>query len=165
MSVAPARSRARFSILTDAQGLVPQVDVLEANAELDAWRNVAEKAMAGFAGQRRSNPSGRALRTVIEVDSKVQLPSGRSPGTGVSLLNVPLKRRGHKDSPKVALLSLKPHLEMVEVLDPTRSGGATVKLPVLLPQFELLGLNGDLVDLGAAGRQVVHSRVLREEAL
>lgn len=165
MGTAPPRSTARFSILTDPRGLVLSVDLVDANGDAEAWKAVGSRALAELRGRQRSNPSGHPIRTLVEVVSRVKLPSGRSPGMGVSLLNLPLKRREHEDSPNIALLSLKPKLQVGEVLDPTRSGGETTKLPYIMPQVELVNINGDLVDIGAAGRQVVQSKIVREELL
>lgn len=162
MGVAPERSKARFSVLTDARGLVLSIDVLESNANIDAWRKVAERALTDLGSKRRHNPIARPIRTLIDVESRVSLPSGRSPGTGVSLLNIPLKRREHKDSPNIELLSLKPTLMKLQVPDPSKVGTA-VEVPVPFLQVQLLGINGDLVDIGSVGRQVVHSHVVREE--
>lgn len=162
MGVAPERSTARFSVLTDARGLVLSIDVLESNANIDAWRKVAERALTDLGSKRRHNPIARPIRTLIDVESRVSLPSGRSPGTGVSLLNIPLKRREHKDSPNIELLSLKPTLMKLQVPDPSQVG-TVIEVPVPFLQVQLLGLNGDLVDIGSVGRQVVHSHVVREE--
>jgi hypothetical protein len=165
MGLAPPRSKARLSVLTDASGLVVRIDVLESNANMNDWRQVADKALAELSTKRRNVSIGRPLRTVIDVESRIALPSGRSPGMGVSLLNIPIKRREYKDSPNIELLSLMPKFESIKIIDPTQSGGQTMEVPMVFLQFQVLGVNGDLVDVGAVSRQVVQSRVVSEEAL
>ena len=55
-------------------------------------------------------------------------------------------------------------LEMVEVPDPA-GGGGTIRLPKVQVGMTLLGINGDLTDIGAPARQVIKQRLVRQRVL
>ncbi len=99
----------------------------------------------------------------LALESKHQLPSGRSPGLTLSLLGIPLKNAPKKNVTRIDIL--KPHasVEIVETPDP--GGGAPLRLPALQLGVNILGVKGDPVDSGANARRVVSVRVTDEQPL
>ncbi len=163
--LAPPRGKARLSVYADAKGNVTAIDVLEANGGFDSWRKVAEQALTALLGKRLSHQLGHPTRMLFEVESKVQLPSGRAPGANVTVLGIPIESSGDDESTQVKILSPEVKIEMVEVLDPASSGGDSVKVPVPMIKMTILGVDGDLVDIAAPGRQVVHTRLVKQDVL
>ncbi len=163
--LAPPRAKARLSVYADAQGNVTAIDVVEANRGFDSWRKVAEQALTALLGKRLSHQLGRPTRMIFEVESKVQLPSGRAPGANVTVLGIPIESSGDDESTQVKILTPEVKIEMVEVLDPASSGGDSVKVPVPMIKMTVLGVDGDLVDIAAPGRQVVHTHLLKQDVL
>jgi hypothetical protein len=89
--LAPPRSVATISVVLDGNGKVTSAHVLQANSGFELWKRVALRSQNELSARRLHNPVGRPLKLTFEVESKVQLPSGRSPGTGVSVLGIPLE--------------------------------------------------------------------------
>ncbi len=165
VGVAPPRSKARLRVIANSDGTITRVEVVDTNLGYESWQSVAAKTLAALRGRRLRHGLNRPVSLLVEVESKVQLPSGRSPGKNVSVLGIPVEESGHDDSTKVEILSPKAGIEMVEVLDPTKSGGESLKIPVPFVKFTVLGVNGDLVDIGTTGRQVIHTRILEQKVL
>ncbi len=163
--LAPPRSKARMSVIADADGRIVAIEILEVDRDFGAWRKVADKTMTTLVGKRLTHKLARATRMVFEVESKVQLPSGRAPGANVTVLGIPIQSSGDEESTQVKILSPEVKVEMVEVLDPAESGGKSLKIPVPMIKMTVVGVDGDLVDIAAPARQVVHTRLVKQDVL
>ncbi len=132
-----ANGRATFDITVDARGLVVALTAVGATESHDAWREVGAQSLAALKGKtlRRKGP----LSMRIEIDARIALPSGADPGLGVDVAGIPLKKG---DGPKSAKVSL---------------GGT--------PFGPGVTLQGDLADIGAHTRRVVHAHVVRVTTL
>jgi hypothetical protein len=132
-----ANGRATFDITVDARGLVVSLTAVGATESHDDWRAVGAQSLAALKGKtlRRKGP----LSMRIEVDARIALPSGADPGVGVDVAGIPLKKG---DGPKSAKVSV---------------GGT--------PFGPGVTLQGDLADIGAKTRRVVHAHVVRVSAL
>lgn len=132
-----ANGRATFDVTVDARGLVVSLTAVGASESHDDWRAVGAQSLAALKGKtlRRKGP----LSMRIEVDARIALPSGADPGVGVDVAGIPLKKG---DGPKSAKVSL---------------GGT--------PFGPGVTLQGDLADIGAKTRRVVHAHVVRVSAL
>jgi hypothetical protein len=69
----------------------------------------------------------------------------------------------------VDILNIEPKV-VIDLPDPQEDSSVGQAAPVRFPRahiqlINLFGLSGDLVDIGAAARRVVHARVLDEHAL
>jgi hypothetical protein len=105
----------------------------------------------------------------IEVTSREEMPSGHDPGVAVSVLHVPLTHGRGPKATKVDILDVAPKV-VVDLPDPNEDPSVGQAAPVRFPKahvqvLTLFGTDGDLVDIGAAARRVVHARVLDEHAL
>ena len=100
----------------------------------------------------------------FDVESKVQLPSGRAPGKAVEVLGIPLTDKEFEDSTTIDILSPKLKLEMVKVPKPGHPG-ETMEIPAIQVGITLLGVNGDLSDVLASARQVVQTKLVRQRVL
>lgn len=165
MGVAPVVSKARLGVTADASGRVTHIEVLEASRQFDDWQRVVDKLRAALSGKQLRHALNRPVRMVFEVESKVQLPSGRTRGANVTVLGIPVGGGGDDESTQVKVLTPEVDLQMVEVLDPNSSGGESVRIPVPMVTLTILGVDGDLADIGAHARQVVHTRLLSQQVL
>jgi hypothetical protein len=93
-----------------------------------------------------------------------ELPSGADPGIEVNVLGIPLKRGAGKRSNRLSILEPIFKLEMIDVPDPGGSGG-TIKLPSLTATIVPFSGFGDLSDLGASPRRLVHAHVVDQDVL
>ncbi len=164
MGASPPRSKARFLVVTNEHGYVGHVEVLSTNLGFNEWTSVAEKALAALSQIQLRAPEGRRLELILDVESKVALPSGRAPGKSVSVLGIPLSESEFEDSTKIEILSPKLKLEMVKVPKPG-SSGETMEIPAIQVGITVLGVNGDLADVLAPARQVVHTKLVRQRVL
>ena len=99
----------------------------------------------------------------IEVTSREEMPSGRDPGVEVRMLHIPIKRGRGPRSTRVDLLDVAPKVVIDEMPE---TAAAPPTWPMAhIEVVKLFALDGDLVDLGATPRRVVHARVLDEHAL
>ncbi len=132
-----ANGRATFDVTVDARGLVVSLTAVGASESHDDWRAVGAQSLAALKGKtlRRKGP----LSMRIEVDARIALPSGADPGVGVDVAGIPLKKG---DGPKSAKVSV---------------GGT--------PFGPGVTLQGDLADIGAKTRRVVHAHVVRVSTL
>jgi hypothetical protein len=101
---------------------------------------------------------GVALR--IEVSSRVQLPSGHSPSTDVSVLGLPAKKGEGKDPVRVSILNPLPKLTSIPL---DREGKIQLQIPML--SVEVFGTNADPTDLSMKVRRVIGAKVLSERLL
>lgn len=132
-----ANGRATFDVTVDARGLVVSLTAVGASESHDDWWAVGAQSLAALKGKmlRRKGP----LSMRIEVDARIALPSGADPGVGVDVAGIPLKKG---DGPKSSKVSV---------------GGT--------PFGPGVTLQGDLADIGAKTRRVVHAHVVRVSAL
>lgn len=160
--VAPLYSTALFSARIDADGRLRFLQLVSPKGK--AWQSVADRAFSKLKDRKLRTPGHRSVQLTIEVKSKVSLPSGHSPGTGVSVLGIPVKPKGHPDLAEVALLKPKLNLRMVDVPNPGNPE-QSVKLPSLELGLNLLETDADPVDLGASSRQVIQTRLVSQRVL
>jgi hypothetical protein len=134
------------------------------------WDELADEIAKALQGKRlRKPPGGRGVAMRIEVTSREELPSGRDPGLEVRALGLPVKRGRGPSSTRVDILNIEPKV-VIDLPDPQEDPSVGQAAPVRFPRahiqvINLFGLSGDLVDVGAAARRVVHARVLDEHAL
>ncbi len=98
----------------------------------------------------------------IEIVSAYKMPSGADPGTDVTLLHVPLKKGDGKKSSRIDLLDPIPKIVTV---DPPADSTSPVKLPRTEARWTIISMQGDVSDIGARPRRIVHGRVLDEHLL
>jgi hypothetical protein len=99
----------------------------------------------------------------IEITTAYKMPSGTDPGTDVRVFHVPVKRGSGKQSSKIDILDPIPKVTCVDTPNPDANSG--VKLPSCTVGLTILGMRGDLSDVGAKPRRVVHGRVVDEHLL
>lgn len=160
-SAAPVRGYAVFQLTTDADGRVLSLSLVEADGGTRRWNSVGEQVLLRLSKQRL-RVAGTPTRLLLRVESTESLPSGADPGFGVEAFGVPLKKGEGKKSAKLSVLS-PPKLVEVDVPDPGNPR-RRLRMPLFVPPT-LLGLGGDLSDVGAERRRVVYARVLRADAL
>jgi hypothetical protein len=72
---APSEGVASYQVITDADGNVTQVRMLDANG--DGWNKLAASLLGTLKGQKlRVPPGARGLSVTVRVEAKYQLPSG-----------------------------------------------------------------------------------------
>ncbi|AKV04222.1 hypothetical protein AKJ09_10885 [Labilithrix luteola] len=134
-SLAPVKGRAVFVVDTNGSGEVVSVDVGDTNGDRPGWIDAARIALEALKGKKlvmRGGPS--ATRLHVEVVSAWKMPSGTDTGLDVDILGMPIKKGDGPSSPRISLL------------DP--------KTGTIVAGF------GDLSDIGAKARRIVHTRVL-----
>jgi len=167
-SAISVKTRAVLSVVADAEGVVTGVSCVDGNHS--EWDKLAEEIAKALQGKRlRKPPGGRGVAMRIEVTSREELPSGRDPGLEVRALGFPLKRGRGPNSTRVDILNIEPKI-VIDLPDPQDDPSVGQAAAVRFPRahiqlINLFGLSGDLVDIGAAARRVVHARVLDEHAL
>jgi hypothetical protein len=160
----PNNGTAAFLATTDATGLVVTLEPTDVSSHYSAWQKVAERALVQLKSKRLRVPQGsNGLSVRLEVASRVQLPSGRDPGLGVSALGIPLKNGDGKRSTRIDIL--KPGIDLKTVEVPSASGGDPQKLPTLKLGANLFGLDGDPVDIAAKAQRIVRVRIVNERPL
>jgi hypothetical protein len=143
----PDNTSALFVAAIDGSGRLTELSVLEATASFGSWQLVAEKAKRSLRKKKLAVPSGtRGMKLRIAVSSRIQLPSGADPGLELRLLGIPLKRGAGKRS--------------------SRGGsGKTLKLPSATIAIVPFSGIGDLADIGAKPRRLVHAHVVDQDVL
>jgi hypothetical protein len=160
----PKDGTAGFVAITDTTGLVVTLEPTDVSSHHAAWQKVAERALVQLKSKRLRIPEGsKGLSVRLEVTSRVQLPSGRDPGFGVSALGVPIKKGDGKQSTRIDLL--KPGIDLKTTDIPSSSAGDPQRLPTLKLGVNLFGLDGDPVDIGAKAQRTVRVRILNERPL
>jgi hypothetical protein len=161
-SAASANGVAVLAVTADGAGVVTGVWCTSgARAEWDA---VAAEVARALTGKRlRKAPGGRGVEMRVEVTTREEMPSGRDPGVEVRVLHLPIKRGRGPRSTRVDVLDLAPKI----VVDPAPDTAAATRAfpPAHIEVGTILGIDGDLVDIGAKPRRVVHAKVLDEHAL
>jgi hypothetical protein len=146
-SATAPNTTALLRVRTDAAGKVTLVDVLEADRDADEWRRIAAELVRALAGKRLRVPARSAgVSFQMRVVSRVQLPSGADPGLAVDLFGIPIKKGDGDKSTQVSLFS--PTLR--EVVIPGSDG-----VTMLVPSMSILGLAGDVGDIGRVARRLV----------
>lgn len=163
MGTAPPRSQARLLVVTNERGVVSHVEVLSTNLGFEEWEKVARRVLAVLAKSPLRTPKGRRVELVLDVESKVQLPSGRSPGMGVRVFGVPISEKEHDDSSQISILSPKFKIDSAKV--PLGPPGQTLEIPSIQLGFSVLGIDADPTDILAPARQVVQTRLVRQRVL
>lgn len=136
----PFNTKARLSVSADDRGNVLSVSVLSSDGAPQEWQQLADEVFAKFAGKRLRAMGKRGYRFTLAVNSRNQLPSGADPGVNVSALGIPLKK------------GEGPRSTSISILNPTNPS-------------EVLGLVGDLSDIGATARRVVRAHLESLEIL
>jgi hypothetical protein len=146
-SATAPNTSALLRLRTNAAGQVTLVEVLDADRDDVEWRRIADRLQTALAGKRlRVPPRSGGVSFQLRVISRVQLPSGADPGLAVDLFGIPVKEGEGDKSTKLSLIS--PTLKEVRI---PGSDGATV----LVPTLSILGLAGDLADIGSVARRLV----------
>ncbi len=157
----PHSGNATFLARVGPAGKVLGIDVLSVTRDYQAWARAARHAVAALAGRAMRVPGdSKGVDVVVEIRSRVQLPSGADPGVAVDLFGLPVKLGRGKHSTKVSILTPVLRLEPMDLGVP----GGDSKLPAIVFGIEM-GVFGDPADIGAAEQRVVSGRVLREEPL
>jgi hypothetical protein len=130
----PDNANARLSITADGEGRVVSVQVLTTDGARDQWNQLAQQVLEKLRDQRLRVMGRRGFRFTLQVNSRVQMPSGADPGVSVNAFGVPIaKGRG-------------PRSTSIDVLNPTNPGN-------------VLGVAGDLADIGAVARRIVRAHL------
>jgi hypothetical protein len=136
-SPTPGNGRAVFDVTVSADGEVVALDLVDASEGRAAWEGVARAAHAAARAKRLAMRGGGARIVRIEVESRIVMPSGADPGVEVDVLGVPVKK------------GEGPHPTLIDILNPGR------------PMFPL-GITGDVSDIGAKRRRIVHAHAVGE---
>ncbi|MCA9641848.1 MAG: hypothetical protein H6718_04980 [Polyangiaceae bacterium] len=161
VSSAPIRGYAVFQVTTDAAGNVLGVQLMESNGGSAQWTAVGHHVRRRLAGQRL-RVGGKPTRLLVRIESTESLPSGADPGFGIDAFGIPIKKGEGKKSSKLSILT-PPDFVEVEIPDPGNPK-KNLKMPMFVPPSLISG-GGDLSDIGSKRRRMVHSRILRAEAL
>jgi hypothetical protein len=153
----PVNGEAEFVATIDATGLVTTLRTTRATGSAADWRNVAAHALKALSKRRLRVPAGAAgLEVRLALSSKVQLPSGSS--SMATLHQVPLL---NEDGTRLSRLELpKESNKLPDATDPGALGTPMMRQPI--PGG---GLDGDLADIGARGRRIVHVTITDERPL
>ncbi len=165
MAVVVPTSLSKISVIIGSNGKLADFHIVSTNQDARALANLSERLKKLLAAQTIRVPNGRAVEFTYEIKSAVLMPSGRGPGLGVEVLGIPLKEGRADNSSKISILTPKFKFGPVSEPDPERNGKVTQTLPQLAIGISVLGLDGDLVDVGANERQVVHTRLIRQRVL
>jgi hypothetical protein len=134
-SEAPANARALFRCVVTASGKLASVELLESDGDPAPWRRIARRVLAALAATTLRLPkTGQGATLAIRVSSRQTLPSGADPGLDVSVLGIPLQKGDGERSGKI------------EILNPLSPGN-------------ILNVQVDPVDVGAAAQRVVHAHL------
>ncbi len=157
----PMNGRAVFAATIDSSGKLLGIDVVDVGEQHAAWLAVARRAESSLAKRKLRKPAGgRAVRLTIEVVAREQLPSGADPGFAVDLAGIPLKKGKGKRSARLSILPLpKPGVVHVETPD------GVYDMPWVTAPIPGIGLSGDLADIGAKSRRMVHAHLLSTSVL
>lgn len=161
VSSAPIRGYAVFQVTTDATGNVTGVRLMDSNGGSAQWAAVGHEVRRRLAGQRL-RVGGKPTRLLVRIESTESLPSGADPGLAIDAFGIPIKKGEGKKSSKLSILT-PPQFVEVEVPDPG-DPKKKIKMPMFVPP-NIFGGAGDLADIGSKRRRMVHSRVLRADAL
>lgn len=165
MAVVAPQSSSKIAIIIGSNGKLADIQVISTNRDARALANLGARLKTLLANQTVRVPNGRAVEFTYEIKSDVLLPSGRAPGLGVEVLGIPLKEGRADNSSKISILTPKLNFESVSQPDPERNGKVTQTPPQAVVGFTVVGIDGDIVDLGANERQVVHTRLIRQRVL
>lgn len=155
--------KATFVARIDSSGRVNLLSVVNVNGDHEGWRRVASHALRVLSRKKLRVPQGaKGIELRISVESRWAMPSGADPGLEVRMLGVPLKKGQGKRSARISILEPKAKVEMVEVPQP---GGTTVPMPMPQIGIGVLGVAGDLSDVGAKARRIVHAKVESQKLL
>lgn len=165
MAVVVPTSLSKIAVIVGSNGKLADVRVISTNRDARALANFSARLSKLLADKTIRVPNGRAMEFIYEIKSDVQLPSGRAPGLGVEVLGMPLKQGRAENSSKLSILTPKLKFESVSQPDPERNGKVTQIPPQVVIGMSVLGVDADLVDLGAKERQVVHTRLIEQHVL
>lgn len=147
------KGKVTFRVSFDEKGRLVSLYVLSCDGERSAWEELGTQAKSSLAGKEGRHTT-EGYESDIEIVTAVKNPSGTDPGAQVSLFGFDLKDGGGPEATKIAILPLKPQLTTLTI------GETKVVVPVVL--FTVLAMRGDLSDLGATPRRVVHARVVNK---
>jgi hypothetical protein len=165
MAVVVPTSLSKIAIIVGGNGKLADVEIISTNRDARALATLSNRLKTLLANQTIRVPNGRAVEFIYEIKSDVLLPSGRAPGFGVEVLGLPLKTGRADNSTKLSILTPKFKFGPVSEPDPERNGKVTQTLPQLSIGLSVVAIDGDLVDVGANERQVVHTRLIRQRVL
>lgn len=165
MGVVWPKSLSKVAITIGRDGKLADFRIIETNRDARALKALGERVKKLLANQTVRVPPGRAMEFVYEVKSEVLLPSGRAPGLAVEAFGIPLKEGRDEKSSKISILT--PHLEFKShsLPDPEHNGKITQTPPQLVYGIDVLGIDADVVDIGANERQVVRTRLIQQRVL
>jgi len=159
-STTAPNSDALLVLRTDDTGETVHVELAEASGDSDAWNAVARSLLQALHGKKLRVPSGSGGVTMqLRVVSREQLPSGRDPGLAVDLFGQEVKAGAGDKSTRLQILTPKIVLEQYHV----SSTDPHVTIPVVGFSFTILALQGDLADIAAVARRVVHAHLVSLE--
>jgi len=147
------KGKVTFRASFDAHGRIVSLAVLSCDGERSLWEELGNKVKSELEGKEGRRTS-EGYESDIEVVTSLKLPSGADPGAEVSVFGFSLKDGGGPEATKIAILPLKPELATLTI------GDTKVVVPVVM--FTLLRMQGDLSDIGANPRRVVHARVVNK---
>jgi hypothetical protein len=166
-STAPITGRAMFSVTIDDTGKIATVALESTDGDRAGWsdaRERAEKLLVGSPVTLRTK--GRtAMR--IEVQSSFKMPTGHDPGVDVELARIQLAKGGGKKATRIAILDPIPRVTGTKIcLTPSDSDApCPVEIPAVKFEITIFRLDGDVSNLGAKPRRVVHVHLLENRAL
>lgn len=162
-TIAP-RSLSKIAIIIGRDGKLADFRIIETNRDARGLHALSERVRNLLGNQVVRLPSGRPMEFIYELKSEVLLPSGRAPGLGIEVLGLPLKSAEDK-STKLSILTPKLKFESLVEPDPEKNGKITQTPPQIGISTAILGIDGDPVDIGSTGRQVVRTRLIRQRVL
>ncbi len=162
----PVNGRAVFRVIADSEGTVTELVAVDVSEGRGAWEEAATRALRDLKGKKLRMPihgkNAKGVSMHIEITSANKMPSGADPGTDVTVLHIPIKKGEGKKSARVDLLDPIPK---VVTVDPPADSTSPVKLPHQEVQWTIINMQGDLSDIGARPRRVIHGRVLDQHLL
>jgi hypothetical protein len=155
----PVNGSAEFVATIDSSGAVVSLYPVRVSSSAEAFRTLAAQALRSVAKKRLRVPAGTGGLVVrLALSSRIELPSGARSGAPVALEHVPLVGEDGK------LSRLEAPRELNQMPDATGAGVPGV--PAVRQGVPVgPGGRGDLADVGAVSRRVVHVSIVDERPL
>jgi hypothetical protein len=153
-------THAVVNVRVDARGRVTEVHLIDASSQIQAWQLIAARlAKALEPVTLRQAGSTQAWDMKLRLASRVQLPSGVTPGLRMGVLGQQVAGSG---GPHSTSLELSPTAKL-DLKEPIDSIGRHLDSPMRL-EVILLKLKADLTNIGAPARRNVEVAVLSIDA-